>query len=115
MQERAWQGLTPCGARFMPNLVIHLRTEIERTMEGLMSRIADAPGSFAIGAAIAIVLLWIVWKFVKGMAKTVLMIAIVVAVLAALVRMGKIEKPDALRKIGQAARTVGHAHPARDG
>lgn len=85
------------------------------TMEGLLSRIADAPGPFAIGAAIAIVLLWIVWKFVKGMAKTVLMIAIIVAVLAALVRMGKVEKPDVLGTIKRTAAFIGHEHPARDG
>lgn len=82
-------------------------------MEGLLSRIADAPGPFATGAVIVILLLWLVWKFVKGVVKTVLMVAIIVAVLVALVRMGKVEKPDALRKIERATSFFGHEHPAR--
>lgn len=70
-------------------------------MQGIMSRISDAPVEFTIAAVVVVILLLGVWKIVKGVARTVIMLAIVAAVVAMLVRMGKMDKPD-LPRVGSA-------------
>lgn len=62
-------------------------------MKDILSRLADAPVPPATAAVIGIILLILVWKLVKGMIKTVLMLAIIAAVFAVLVWMGKVDRP----------------------
>lgn len=70
-------------------------------MQGIMSRFTDSPAEFTIAAVVVVILLLGVWKIVKGVARTVIMLAIVAAVVAVLVRMGKMDKPE-LPRVGAA-------------
>jgi len=63
-------------------------------MKDILSRLADSPLSPTMTAVVGIVLLIVVWKLVKGVAKTVLMLGIIAAVIAVLVWMGLMDRPE---------------------
>jgi hypothetical protein len=63
-------------------------------MKDILSRLADSPLSPTMTVVVGIVLLVVVWRMVKGMAKTVIMLGIIAAVIAVLVWMGLMDRPE---------------------
>ncbi len=63
-------------------------------MKDILSRLADSPLSPTMTVVVGIVLLVVVWRMMKGMAKTVIMLGIIAAVIAVLVWMGLMDRPE---------------------
>ncbi len=59
-------------------------------MQVLLSQFAAHPVPVAIGAAIALVVVIGVWKLVKGVAKLVLTLMLIAAIMGILVWMGRV-------------------------